>query len=105
MPSPRKHASPANRQSAYRQRQKDAITALTRAKGIPSPASLATMPSKARWNALIQTAADLLKSLEAEMETYRDERSETWQESEKGEEFQERLDRVEEALTCVEAID
>ena len=105
MTSPRKHASPANRQSAYRQRQKLAIAQLRRAKGLPPSASLGTMPSTARWNALIQTAADLLKTVESEMETYRDERSETWQESEKGEEFQDRLDRVAEALTYVEAVD
>jgi hypothetical protein len=33
-----------------------------------------------------------------EMEAYRDERSDTWQESERGEAFQERLDAVTELL-------
>lgn len=105
MPTPRKHASPAHRQSAYRQRQRVATQALMRAKALPPATSVRSMPSKVRWNALIQVAADLLRSVHAEMETHRDERSETWQESEKGEQFQDRLDRLEEARVCAEAID
>lgn len=76
-----------------------------RAKNLPPAAPIASMPSVARWNALIQMAQDLLTSAQQEMQTYHDQRSEVWQESEKGAAFQERMERLEDARICVEAID
>jgi len=63
------------------------------------------MPSPARWKALIQHAQEALRTVKGEMEDYQGERSEIWQDSDKAEEFQDRLDQVEEALSLVEAID
>jgi hypothetical protein len=105
MPTPRKYASPAQRQLAYRKRQEAARIADTCAKGIPSAAAIPTMPSSARWNALIEMAKSLLGAVEQEMGDYRDDRSEVWQEGEKGEAFQATLDLVTDALTSVEAIE
>jgi hypothetical protein len=105
MPTPRKHKDRAHRQRAYRQRQKEARIIELQAKNMPPLASIPTMPSTARWRALVQMAADLLETAQEEMESYRDDRSEGWQDSEKADEFQERIDRIVEAKEFVEAID
>ena len=104
MPAIRKHASPAKRQLAYRQRREAGRIAELRAKGMPPMAAIPTMPSAARWNALIDMAKGLLATAIQEMEDYRDDRAEAWQEGEKGEAFQETLDLVNEALSSVQAI-
>jgi hypothetical protein len=105
MPTPRKYSDRAERQRAYRQRQKVARSAGIRDKNLPTAALISSMPSTARWNALIQMARDLLQTAHQEMQTYREGRSEAWQESEKGEAFQDRMDRVEDAMNCIEVID
>jgi hypothetical protein len=48
--------------------------------------------------------ADLTLLL-ADMEAYQYQRSEAWQEGDKGQAFQEALDRVEEAIATVQDID
>ena len=52
MPTPRKHANHAQRQRAYILRQKEAQLAAQAAKNLPATATIPTMPSIARWNAL-----------------------------------------------------
>jgi hypothetical protein len=104
MPAPRKHTSPAQRQRAYRARQSAARLSEVRAKGLPQAAPIPTMPSAARWRAMIQMANNLLEAARQEMETYRDDRSEAWQESEKGEEFQETIDSLDGAIDCLAEI-
>jgi hypothetical protein len=101
MPTPRKHLSNAKRQRAYRERQNSARIAQIRAKGLPPSAPIATMPSTVRWSALIQMAQDLLRTAHQEMESYRDDRSEIWQGSDRGEAFQGTIDRIDEALDCL----
>ncbi len=98
MPTTRKHLSNAQRQRAYRVRQQTARVTEFQAKGLLPRTSIPSMPSTARWNALIQMAQDLLGTAPREMEAYRDDRSEAWQESVKGESLQEILDRLDEAL-------
>ena len=98
MPTPRKHANHAQRQRAYTLHQKEAQQAALAAKNTPAAAAIPTMPSTARWKALASQAQTILKTLQAEMEDYRDERSEQWLESQKANVFQEALDRVAEAL-------
>jgi hypothetical protein len=105
MPTPRKYADDATRQRAYRQRKEKARIEQIRAKGIPSAAAISSMPSSARWNALIQHAEEALRTLRDEMESYADERSENWKESDKAADFQDRLDQIEEALSILETID
>ena len=104
MPTPRKHANHAQRQRAYTQRQKAAQLAALAVKDTPAAAAIPTMPSIARWRALARQSQEILKVLLCEMERYRDERSEQWQESEKADAFQEQMDRVAEALESTEGI-
>jgi TRAP-type C4-dicarboxylate transport system substrate-binding protein len=105
MPTPKKHASHADRQRAYVQRQKTARLAELAAKNMPAAAPIPTMPSMARWKALRDQAQAILQTLQDEMETYRDDRSEAWQEGEKGEAFQEIIDSVAAALESAEGIE
>jgi len=105
MPTPRKHLSGALRQRAYRARCETARIAAIRAKNMPATAAIPTMPSSARWKALIEQARASLSAVQQEMEEYQDERSETWQESGAADAFQERMGQVEAALEAVEAID
>jgi hypothetical protein len=104
MPTPRKHTNQAQRQRAYIQRQKAAQIAVLAAKNMPAASAIPTMPSQARWKALQQQAQIALETLQAEMEDYRDERSDQWQEGEKGEAFQDTLNRIAEALQAIQDI-
>jgi hypothetical protein len=104
MPTPKQHENSAARQKAYRLRREACRIADLSAKNIPAHAPIPTIPSQARWQALIQLAFETLQTVQKEMENYRDDRSEEWQESEKADLFQERIDRVEEAQGTVQAI-
>ncbi len=85
--------TPAEKQSAYRERLRQ------RAAGqLPAAPILTNIPPERRWKALQEQARTALQTMLDEMEAYRDERSDTWQESERGEAFQERLDAVTELL-------
>lgn len=97
MPTPRRHDSRAAKQRAYRSRQASARLVERDAKGLPRCAPIPTMPSPARWSAIREEAAILLETLRREMETYYSERSEQWQESPKGEEMRETVQRIEAA--------
>lgn len=105
MPTPRKHACGAQRQRAYRARCRLAREEELRAKNMPGHAAVPTIPGPARWKALLDKAREALTAVRQEMDAYRDQRSEAWQESAKGEEFQERLARIEQACDSVETID
>jgi hypothetical protein len=104
MPTPRKYATAAERQAAYRQRQEAARRAALEAKNMPATAPISTMPSLSRWKALKEQAQAILQTMLEEMEAYRDERSEQWQESDKGAAFEEMIDQVDTARNSVEEI-
>lgn len=97
MPTPKQYESAAARQKAFRERQKAARTEAI-AQGAPKAAAVPTMPSKARWETLIQQARAAVDTCREEMQGYHDERSEQWQESEKGEQMQEKIDALENLL-------
>lgn len=104
MPTPRQHSNPAARQKAYRERQ-----ALQRAeelsvKGLPPAPLIPSMPGTARWNAMIQGAGALLQTAHDEMEEYHGERSDTWQDSERAEALQAKIDALGEVLALVEEL-
>jgi hypothetical protein len=105
MPTPRKHESPAARQRAYRQRVKEVRLAETKAKGLPDAPGIPTMPGKARWHAMVYQALALLWAAQGEIQSYMDDRSEAWQESQKAESLQEVKEAILEAFLCAEAID
>jgi len=104
MPTPKMHVDSAARQRAYRKRRAADRKAELLAKGLPATAPIPTMPSLARWRALALQARALVEIMQDEMKAYADERSETWQESENGESFRERLERIEEARDALEGI-
>jgi hypothetical protein len=81
--------TPAEKQRAYRERLKQ------RSMGtLPAAPILTNIPPERRWKALHDQARKALQTMLDEMEAYRDERSEAWQETERGEAFQERLDAL-----------
>jgi hypothetical protein len=98
MPTPRKYATDAQRYAAYRQRKKEARLTEQQAKGLPLLPAIPTMPGTKRWRAIEDLAIELLSTARNEMESYRDERSQSWQEGENGQAHQEWLDRIEARL-------
>lgn len=107
MPTPRQYASHAQRQAAYRKRQADAHKEAFKdnvTTGIPPLPGVPTIPGWPRWNAMTQRILLLLLSMKEEMQDYYDQRSEVWQESERGEAMTERLQIIDEATEAVEAI-
>lgn len=104
MPQPRIHASHAQRQAAYHKRCQEARKRQLEEKGLPALPALPTVPGAARWKQCVANATQLLNIVANEMETYFDERSEIWQESEKADDFQKRLDAVHEACEVLNAL-
>lgn len=85
----------AARQQRFRERQAAARAAELAQKGLPTAPAIPTMPSRARWNALIAQAAAALNACREEAQSYFDDRSEEWQESEKGEKIREQIEALE----------
>ncbi len=96
MPTPRQYTDRAARQKAYRERQRQARETELAAKGLPALPAIPTMPGRARWTAMLDQAATLLQTLQSEMENYHSDRSEEWQESERGSEFAGNLEAISE---------
>jgi hypothetical protein len=101
MPQPKKYASPAARQAAYRQRCEQARQGTLARKGLPSLPVIATMPGWPRWNASFRSAQELIAETLGEMADYFEDRSESWQESERGEDHQEKMTSVEAVLDAL----
>lgn len=62
-------------------------------------------PSYPRWKGLLRQSQTCLSVLLTEMETYYEQRSEPWQESERGTAFLQRLENLQEAREAMEALD
>ena len=105
MPQPKKYDSHAKRQAAYRRRLQEARRRQLQEKGLPDAPAISTMPGTARWKQAIANANQLLTLVEQEMQGYYDDRSDAWLESDRADEFQERLNAVSAALQAVEEID
>lgn len=105
MPRPRQNAdrtlSRAEIQKAYRARQATERAQELAQKGMPKTRPIASMPSQERWNALLEAARAYIETAQGEMQSYFDDRSEEWQESERGETIQERLTQLETALDAL----
>ena len=86
MPAARKYESAAERQAAYRARRK------TRGGSVTSAATAGS--AYRRWEAMRRQALSLLEQVACEMETYHDQRSEAWQDSERGEAFAEMMESL-----------
>jgi len=103
VPTPRKYESAAARQKPTGLARPPPARIRSRA-ACRRGAGIPTMPSAARWRSLKEGALRLLETLEGEMRAYADERSEAWQESERGEAFEEAVDLVAEAAEAVRSI-
>ncbi len=105
MPQPRKHENPAHRQAAYRARTEQARASQLRERGLPDLPAIATIPGTIRWNAMFRYTEAMLWTAQAEMTNYYDDRSEAWQESDRGVEHQERLAAVEALVEALAELD
>jgi hypothetical protein len=101
MPQARKYATRAAQQVAYRQRCEQARKTEMAAKGLPSLPAISTLPGWPRWNASLKAAHELLACTLGEMQDYFDDRTEVWQESERGEEHQEQIASLETLLDAL----
>jgi len=89
MPTPRVHTDQAEKQRVYRQRTKQRqVEALYALPGVPKT------PGKARWTGLINAALKHVESVRDEMQTYWDERTERWQNSDRGDAIAARIDQL-----------
>lgn len=104
MPQPRKHQTNAQRQAAYRTRTEHARTQQLSARSLPPLPAIATIPGEARWTGALRQAHWLLETTIAEMEEYKEERSDQWQESEKGWAFADRLESLQELVGTLEEL-
>jgi len=98
MPQTKKYLSDAQRQAAYRQRTNGAKAAQLMARGLPPLPAIPTMPGYARWAVTVQQSLLNLDTVSGQMQTYYDERSPLWQESERGEAFVEYIEAMSEVL-------
>lgn len=101
MPQRKLHASAAARQDSYRKRCENARRIELAVKGLPSLPAISTLPGWPRWKASIDAARVLLDQTLDEMQDYFDDRSEAWQEGERGDEHQERIAAVEVAIDAM----
>lgn len=102
MPQPRKYANRAQQQAAYRTRCAAALRTHMDAKGLPALPPIPAMPGTARWRTAATMAYALLNTICDEMQAYFDDRSEQWQESERGDEFTERITGIEDIRDTLE---
>jgi hypothetical protein len=98
MPQPRKYATRAEQQAAYRQRRTRAEQDLLATKGLPPLPAIPTLPGAVRWRAMLSQAQQLLGQAASEMQSYYDARSEAWQEGVRAEELLNKLERLEEIV-------
>jgi len=98
MPQQRQHPDNAAKQRAYRARQAQARCAEQEVRGLPPAPSLPTLPSRARWQALLAQARLFLETARDEMQSYYDDRSEAWQQGERAATLQDQLDSLGQAL-------
>ena len=97
VPQPRKYVSHAARQAAYRQRCEQVRLRELEAKGLPASPAVSAIPGTQRWRSALRQAADLVAMVHREMEDYFADRSEVWHADGRCEQFQERIDAVEQA--------
>jgi hypothetical protein len=103
MPTPKKYSSTAEKSRAQRERERARRLEEQQAKGLPAVAPIPTMPSRPRWTAQVAAAVALLEASRDEQQSYHDERSESWQESDAGTELAARIEAIENALAELES--
>jgi hypothetical protein len=101
MATRRIHQSNAKRQAAYRRRLRQVQDTMLAAKGLPALPAVSNVAGWARWNKAMRQITDLLEQTMSEMQTYYDDRSERWLESEAAEDFQQRIEELQEFIDQV----
>jgi hypothetical protein len=81
--------TPAQKQAAYRDRLR--LRALGQLPDSPAPCNI---PAEKRWSAALSQALRLIEQTRDEIQAYADDRTEDWQESERGEAMQERIESL-----------
>jgi len=105
MATPRKHTSAAHRQAAYMQRQKMARLQQAASRGLPALPAIANLPGTSRWKAALDSARRLLETTAQEIEDYREDRSEAWQESERAERLNETATALREVIDSLDEVE
>jgi hypothetical protein len=90
MPTPRTYATAAQRQAAYRRRCQERLPVGEGRPRVPA------RPGRPRWEALCGQARSLLAQVAQEMELHCEDRSEAWQESDRGQAFTDTITAIEE---------
>lgn len=104
MATPRKYASSAERQAAYRARRSASASGGPGVGAEPQWPRIPSSPGYHRWNAMVRLAQSLTQSVVSEMTSYYETRSEGWQSSERGESFVERLESIEEVVGLMQEL-
>jgi len=104
MPQYRRYQDNAAKQRAYRARQAQARREEQQAKGLPPASPLPTLPSRARWQALLTQARLALATARDEMQAYYEDRSEAWQQGERAATLTEQIDQLGVILDELEAL-
>lgn len=105
MPTPRKHNSNALRQAAYRKRQEMASHAERQLQCFPPLPLIPTMPGTRRWTRMLENARTFVETVIQEREDYYGERSEAWQDSDKGCDFQQNTEALDAVLDAFDGLD
>jgi hypothetical protein len=100
----KQRAQTAARQQRFRERQAQMRRVEQAAKGLPALPAIASIPGQARWRNSLASAHLLIAQVQEEMEAYYADRSEAWQESERGEEFVQRQEGIEAVLSQLEPL-
>ena len=106
MTTPRR-TDPTNavRQAAWRRRQAQAMTQAMAAKGLPQLPPIATLPGTARWSAQRDLVLATLEAMHEEMQDYFDDRTEVWQEGQRGQAMTQRIEALADLVAAVEELD
>jgi hypothetical protein len=105
MPTPKKHNNNAQRQAAYRKRQELARRIECQRGGLPPLPVIPTMPGTRRWTHMLEHARTFFEAVKQERDDYYDERSEAWQDSDKGSDFQEDTEALDAVLDAIDGLD
>ena len=104
MPQKRKYENDGARQAAYRCRQARAREQELADPRLPSLPAINSLPGTVRWNTVIRRCTDLLALIRDESASYYDDRSEAWQEGDRGEAHAERVEALTEIVDGLEQI-
>jgi hypothetical protein len=87
----REYTTFAERQDAYRSRQREASLPPLY---LPALCPLSLVPSTGRWRMAVDLATRLMQTVAEEMQTYSDERDDRWHDGHSAHRFHENLDTL-----------